>query len=581
MVLTLSFAVLGAVYADSATWNLNPTNADWNTATNWTPETVPNSETDVATFGQSNLTDISVLSTELDSLIFGADASPYTFTVYNATDVAYLIFWGAGVVNNSPVEQTFINLTSPFSCTIQFRNSATAGDRVTYYCSAAGSGVLFFNSSNAGSATFIVTSFLDFYGAGTETPSAANAIIINDPGYTTFSFGGSAGNAVITNQHGGWTDYCSDQPSNPTIINEGTATPDEFTSHTSFCSSGNAGTATIINNPATVEGGEGGYTYYGGPDLSQSPTIINNGSSFPDGATAGRTFISGSTGNATLIAHGGTNGGAGGAIVFKNYSGDGDTTRIELDGNGLLDISERKPPGVNIGSVEGDGEIYLGANNLGIGANNLSTQFSGQIQDGGRHNLPGGSITKTGSGTLTLIGASTYTGGTTVSGGVLLVNSTLGSGTGTGNLQVDAGTLGGSGTIFGAVTIGTGSGAGANLQPGFGKNKPVTSTVQSALTFKSDGTYTVNLNTRKPRTDMVIANGVTIQAGAQFNLMTIGEEKLHLGRVLKVVSNTAATAISGTFANLPDGSTFTIGPNTFQVSYSGGDGNDLTLAVVP
>jgi len=32
---------------------------------------------------------------------------------------------------------------------------------------------------------------------------------------------------------------------------------------------------------------------------------------------------------------------------------------------------------------------------------------------------------------------------------------------------------------------------------------------------------------------------------------------------------------------LPDGSIVTIKGNTFLVSYSGGDGNDLTLTVVP
>ena len=47
------------------------------------------------------------------------------------------------------------------------------------------------------------------------------------------------------------------------------------------------------------------------------------------------------------------------------------------------------------------------------------------------------------------------------------------------------------------------------------------------------------------------------------------------------ISNTAATPISGTFANLANGSTFTVGNNTFQASYEGGDGNDLTLTVVP
>jgi hypothetical protein len=46
------------------------------------------------------------------------------------------------------------------------------------------------------------------------------------------------------------------------------------------------------------------------------------------------------------------------------------------------------------------------------------------------------------------------------------------------------------------------------------------------------------------------------------------------------VNNTAGTPISGSFANLADGASVTVGPNNFQVSYEGGDGNDLTLTVV-
>ena len=42
-----------------------------------------------------------------------------------------------------------------------------------------------------------------------------------------------------------------------------------------------------------------------------------------------------------------------------------------------------------------------------------------------------------------------------------------------------------------------------------------------------------------------------------------------------------SSAIAGTFANLSDGASITIGSNTFQASYEGGDGNDLTLTVVP
>ena len=64
---------------------------------------------------------------------------------------------------------------------------------------------------------------------------------------------------------------------------------------------------------------------------------------------------------------------------------------------------------------------------LSIGSNNLSTAFSGPIEDGDES----GSIAKIGTGTLTLTGANTYTGGTTVTSGILLVSNISGSGTGT------------------------------------------------------------------------------------------------------------------------------------------------------
>jgi hypothetical protein len=56
---------------------------------------------------------------------------------------------------------------------------------------------------------------------------------------------------------------------------------------------------------------------------------------------------------------------------------------------------------------------------------------------------------------------------------------------------------------------------------------------------------------------------------------------LPLGTVFTVIDNIAANSIVGTFINLPGGSTFTVGSNTFQASYEGGDGNDLTLTAVP
>jgi len=89
------------------------------------------------------------------------------------------------------------------------------------------------------------------------------------------------------------------------------------------------------------------------------------------------------------------------------------------------------------------------------------------------------------------------------------------------------------------------------------------------------------VNTKKAKADKVIASGVTIEAGAQFDFNAVGNKKLTIGKVFTAISDTAATPISGTFANLVDGSTVTVGVNKLQVTYTGGDGNDLTLTVVP
>jgi hypothetical protein len=53
------------------------------------------------------------------------------------------------------------------------------------------------------------------------------------------------------------------------------------------------------------------------------------------------------------------------------------------------------------------------------------------------------------------------------------------------------------------------------------------------------------------------------------------------GAVLTLIRNTSADPISGTFSNLPDGAIVNVNGNNLQASYEGGDGNDLTLTVVP
>src|SRR5689334_92643 len=95
-------------FAGSATWNLNPTSSNWNTAANWTPATVPNSPSDIATFAVSNTTGITLAPFDLltANVVFSPGASAFTITGATGSD---LDFGVTGITNNSGNTQTFVN----------------------------------------------------------------------------------------------------------------------------------------------------------------------------------------------------------------------------------------------------------------------------------------------------------------------------------------------------------------------------------------------------------------------------------------------------------------------------------------
>jgi len=534
-------------HAGSATWLATPATGDWNTATNWTPATVPNGPADTATFASSNQTGPSITSnTEVNGIVFNAGASAFTI---NATPTRTLTISGVGITNNSGITQNFVaetTSTGRFSLvgTISFTNSATAGSLTAFTNNAStssgahGGNILFVNSATAGSGTFV--------NKGASSSGAYGGNIAFDDSATAGS-GTFVNNGGLFEGRGGIIAFDTNATAgNGTFTNNGAA-GGTFNGQILFRETATAGNGTFTNNPGSGESMPGGFTV------------------FEDTSTAG---------NATLIANGGLFG-AGGAILFSTSS-TGGMARLEVFGTGYLDISGHNAPGVTTGSIQGNGAVFLGANNLTVGSNNLNTTFSGVTED---HNSTGGSLTKIGRGTLTLSNASTYTGGTTVSNGTLLVTNTSASATGTSAVRVNAGTLGGTGIIAGAVTVGTRNGAGAFLAPGTSATFPGTLTIQNKLNLQVDAIYQFGLNSSNATADETVANGVKISSGAQFSFTDHGSGVLTPGTVFTVINNTATTPIAGTFSNLADGSTFTSGSNTYQVSYEGGDGNDLTLTV--
>ena len=460
----LALTILGSrlALADSATWNLNPTNGDWNTADNWTPATVPFFIDDIATFDVSNVTSVSMSAEgEIGEIVFNPGAS--TFTLDLRVGFVSNTLPMRGVTNNSGVTQ-FITASTPgmFTPAITFAEGAHAGKNVTY----------------------TVTDEIEFFNHSTADGSA---IVVENGGDVLFRNKSTAGESTVTVYEGGLVNF----------IDESTA--------------------------------------------DDSTLIVEGGITFEDNANGG-------------------------------------TARVELKHFGTVIVKDTNLHApLTIGSIEGHGSVIL-ARPLRVGSNDLDTVFTGYISSAAEDFL-----TKIGRGTLTLTGNNPHlTSAVQIKAGALRVGgNTSGSGTGTGTVTVFGGSLGGRGAIDGLVTIGTENGGQASLAPSVGSSQPNTLTIRNLLTIKADGRYVCKLSTDTATADQVTANGVTIEDGAQFLIVSQGTAALASGTVLTVVSNTSTNPINGTFTNLPDGSTITIDNNTFQANYEGGDGNDLTLTVVP
>jgi len=152
------------------------------------------------------------------------------------------------------------------------------------------------------------------------------------------------------------------------------------------------------------------------------------------------------------------------------YNTIGDAAALTLRSGSTWRLAQS---GETIGSLAGSGYIYFDGvrtpgriGRLTVGGANTSTSFAGQINEQNNGVL---SLTKVGTGTLTLSGASTYSGGTVLSEGTLGLGSSNALGTGT--LQAANGTgltlangvdianaIELTGNASGAVSLGVGSG---------------------------------------------------------------------------------------------------------------------------
>jgi len=214
---------------------------------------------------------------------------------------------------------------------------------------------------------------------------------------------------------------------------------DAITSPSAFNGNETASSGHIVNNSLMTfnDHSSAGYSAitnssqltFTGNATAGNAILYNSGNlTFNGTSTAGNSTIAFTDRNAQVTFNGNAtagnsylydnnSAGSGGGVFFQEFSRGG-TAQVFANGYGFLDISGLTGAGMEIGSIGGNGTFLLGNKTLTVGANNLSTTVSGIIQDGASGGV-GGSLIKTGSGTLVLSGANIYTGRTTVSAGIL------------------------------------------------------------------------------------------------------------------------------------------------------------------
>ena len=449
--------------------------------------------------------------TSIGGWTFNAGASNYVFKpVANQ-----LRFTGAGITVNggSATIDTTLGTT-------QFFNASSAGSATIL---GTGGGALeFFNASSGGHANIHDVGSMAFF----DVSTAGNATIDNSTiGVLQFFNASSAGNATITNE-GALEFHADSTAGNATIDNTnhnntvviGATTID-------FFDASSAGNATITNN-AIIN--------FHNTSSAGSASITNNlAISFNDASTAG---------NATIVNNSG--------VGFVDHSTGGNAAFTNV-GNSIVDFSGSSGQAgdgkLSAGSIAGSGTFRLGANELTVGGNNLSTAVTGVIEDGGIGPAPGGSLVKIGTGTLTLAAANTYTGATTVKFNNGLINFNAANNFGTGAITLNGGGLQwatGASTDISSRLAALGSRGG--VFDTNGNNVALVGTISGVGGLSKTGSGTLTLGGNNTYSGGTAINGGTLAISEDRNLGAAGGNIIFDSGTLRLLADLTTEQDRGT-----------------------------------
>ncbi|CAG9297436.1 cadherin domain-containing protein [Celerinatantimonas diazotrophica] len=529
---------------------------------------------------------------------------------------------GAGILNLSGTGNSWSGAATVSAGTLSGTTASLTGNIVN-------DAAVIFNQSSSGSYSKVIS------GTGTVTKSGLGAVTFSGANTYTGKTTVSEGELVLDNLNGmALADTSAvaltgtgklSLSSNETIGNlsgvsgtsvdlGGNTLTVNQTNSSSFAGV-MSGTGGLIKTGASMLTLAGANTYTGGTTISSGKIFVSGGSAIADDSAvtvaAGATLqlstdasetVGSIAGTGSIVANGGTltvggnntsttfsgvfNGGVAGAALEKvgsgtltlsgnnNYSGNttvsGGTLSIASDANlgfGTLVLNSGALSVTGNDTI--DNAITLqNSSSLNV-ASNISAEFSAVISGSG-------SLLKTGTGTATLSANNTYTGATTLNAGTLSVTGSLSD---TSTVVVNSGaTLAGSGSIFAANSTHTLTvNGGGFLAPGV----PGVNSGAGELTVNGDlvlnGTLKADITgpTAKTEYDQVTVKGdVSLGASSAFD---IAYSVSNSGNTFELIDNQGSNVVTGMLNGVAEGGALTSNGHSFQTSYVGGTGNDITL----
>jgi fibronectin-binding autotransporter adhesin len=364
---------------------------------------------------------------------------------------------------------------------------------------------------------------------------------------------------------------------------------------------GTPANGTIVNDGGMIELGIGlaapeAITAYGDGDLTPQPTpvqgaVIHSSSTFPGTFTLGAPRVL-FMANPHLRFNGKVTGPGAfhmkrdGRYTLVNPANDftgpvewdsaATEAQLELGGNQVvrpaLSLDLHGLNNIDTGSfantlrsITGDGIVWVRDGSLTL---TQPSTFSGRINS--LSYIPGGAVTLDGAGVWIFNGPSSTTHATL----------TLKNGA---NLRIDGGAYSGPIVVshagsaldlsnavpVGDVTVSSGTlttGGGGGTHRGNTQNLAFASGAHFAAAI---GTGAADGFTQVQVTGTVALNGATLDVTTPVPPA--------IGSAATIIDNDGTEPVSGTFAGLPEGATFSAGQRLFRITYAGGTGNDVVL----